>query len=72
MPRCASMRGHPYGGLLLPAEAALLGRIAAAGRSAVAMLACVARLGGGDLATALAGFASTRGAGAAIVHFEVH
>src|SRR5688500_13938386 len=70
-PACGSTRGTPN--RLLPlAEATLLGRIAAARRSAVASRAGVARGRGGDLATALAGFASAAGAGAAIVHCIVH
>jgi hypothetical protein len=58
--------------LLLPAEATLLGRIAAALRSAFAMPTGVAHLLGGGLTTALAGLASAAGAGAAFVHCVVH
>src|SRR5688572_5299048 len=70
--RGGSAVGTPLTGpLLLPAEATLLRRIAAARRGAGAMLAR-ARLRGTDLATALAAFASAGGAGAVIFHFVVH
>src|SRR3954469_8598135 len=58
---------------LSAAEAALLGRIAAARASAVASLrACIAQLRSGALATALASLAGAAGAGAEIVHCGVH
>ena len=54
------------------AEATLLGRIAAALRTALAILTSIAQLGGGGTATALAGLASAVGAAAAIITYVVH
>jgi hypothetical protein len=64
--------GHPYSRLLRLADATLLGRIAAAARSALAMVTGVAQLRGGGLATALAGIASAAGAAAVIIFCVFH